>query len=502
MELFSCMHPKRVYNKYIDEYVTVSCGKCEACKKRRASKWVLRLEKERQNSQFCFFCTLTYDELHLPRLTFDPFDSSMLWDSSAFRSEHSIPLSELQFSSTADRQYFDDRMAQGGIPYASVEDLQKFHKRLNKYFHDKVTSRYSNFRYFAVSEYGSTTLRPHIHQIYFVSDQSVANNFEKAILSCWEYGRIDCQSVQKSANSYVAQYLNELFDLPSFYSHKSLRPFFVCSKRPPIGGDFYDEAEFEDIFQGCLVTQPKRVFSSSTSLDDVPLLPCIENRLFPKCKAFGRISHSCRVALYGLACQKFTFPAFKGYIYDLIVNFRRFVYDGHQYVSYQLSPTFHNEFIIYLRDLCDGFSVKGINALRRLYYLSRRVISNCLRFVCSVDYYVRHVEEYWCKKEFQLLSQFFRMQSHHDNPEELVYCYPEFAYQHRDIVLPLKECPTYQRFCADSRFAYEKVTKTHFKNAYFQSLEDANNPLYQILLTYYYAKKCNEVVETNRRSCP
>lgn len=71
MEIVSCLSPKRVYNKYRDEFVTVSCGSCPACARKKSSIWVHRLESEAQCSRFVFFVTLTYDNLHLPLLTPD-----------------------------------------------------------------------------------------------------------------------------------------------------------------------------------------------------------------------------------------------------------------------------------------------------------------------------------------------------------------------------------------------------------------------------------------------
>lgn len=486
MDLVSCEHPVRVYNKYIDEYVWCNCNKCNTCKSRRSSRWIARLERERMCRRFTLFVTLTYDEFHLPLLHFSPDGTSIVDESRSI----SIPLNELSFLSSADRQFFDMRMAHSGIPYGSVEDIQKFHKRLNKWFFNNVTKSYQNFRYFTVCEYGSSTFRPHFHSIYFCDDERVATNFEKGVYACWQNGsRLDVQYVEKSANSYVAQYLNQLFDLPSFYSHSQIRPFFLCSKRPPIGGDYYNEEEFRQIFENTSVTTCVRESASSTSLVDVPLLPCVENRLFPKCRAFKQISHSLRVSLYRLAA----------FVPSLIHSFERF----RLYVSYYIHyGNVHNYNLLdvwkYVSLISDGFSEKGINALKRLYYMSKRVVNYCLTWNCTVDYYVSQIELYWSKKELYVLRQFYSFQASLDNPEELLHCYPEFAYQSELLgvdILPLSECSSYQRICSENAFLQEKRTKSHLKNLYLDSLSERNNPLYNILLTYLYAKKCNEVAE-------
>lgn len=497
--IVDCLSPKRVYNKYLDEYVWVRCNRCDACKKRRASRWIARLERERMNRRFCFFVTLTYDEISLPRLVFDD-SHTFLQDISR---NYSVPFSELVFSSAADRQYFDARMSLGGIPYASVSDIQKFHKRLNKYFYENVSKEWQNFRYFTVSEFGSSTLRPHCHSIYFCDKQSVADSFEKAILSCWKYGRIDCQSVQRSANSYVAQYLNQLFDLPSFYSHSSLRPWFVCSKRPPIGSCCDSEEYQREIFEAGQSYQVCRRYAGDTSLSNVPLLPSVENRLFPKCKAFGKISHSLRVALYGLVARNFGFFNRKYKVvvdcYTSYVSFEFFKQNVMLLVKHKtLQNLLHSsELVQYLTLLCDGFSERGITALKRLYYLSKRVVNYCMLWKVTLEYYVRKVEDYYQQKEMNALNMFYRFQENFNlDVDELVHCYPEFAFKHQNAVLPLVDCSDFQFFRSDSEYAYKKATKTHFKNLYFDSLEYKNHPLFTILKTYLYAKKCYEVVET------
>ena len=251
MELISCEHPVRVYNKYIDEFVWTSCGHCNACRKRRAARWVARLEAERRLHPVSLFVTLTYNEPSLPVLQFNDEGDLLVSNKDSL----SIPFDEMVFSSVADKQYFDSRMALGGIPYASVVDIQKFHKRLNKWFHDNVTQTYKNFRYFTVSEFGSTTLRPHFHSIYFTDSLEVASRFAEGVCACWQFGISDTQYIEKSANSYVAQYLNELFDLPSFYHHSKIRPFFVCSKQPPIGMRDKWQEDFKEIFDTCSPTR-------------------------------------------------------------------------------------------------------------------------------------------------------------------------------------------------------------------------------------------------------
>ena len=48
MQIFSCEHPQTVFNRFLGDYITVPCGKCDLCRSARALSWVDRLEIERK----------------------------------------------------------------------------------------------------------------------------------------------------------------------------------------------------------------------------------------------------------------------------------------------------------------------------------------------------------------------------------------------------------------------------------------------------------------------
>lgn len=499
MNIVDCENPRRVYNKYLGEYVWTSCGYCKTCKKRRASRWIARLEVERSQHLVSFFTTLTYANEWLPILAVDPNgDKDKLFD---WRHDIEVSVSkDLTFLTAADRQYFDMRIAQfKGIPYVSVIDIQKFHKRLNKYFHDNVTHKWQNFRFFTVTEYGSTTLRPHVHSIYFVDERSVADCFEEAVRSCWFYGHSYSEPVLKTASSYVAQYLNELFELPSFYKDRPLRPFFVCSKRPAIGCFAERSEDFKEIFDIGVSNRVVPDTYDSSKFVNVPLLKCIENRLFPKIKGFDFIPHSLRVELYK--------SSFKGV--GERDGYERTFEDFCSFVSKcaRANPVHYDLSNVgnYFSCICHAFTDKGYECLRRFYYMVKRVYRNCLEFGVTIEQYVRKIEDYWSNKKLSCLRSFYEFQQNFtDNSEFLVYAYPEYCYTQnkkdwRDLSLvsipSLVDCATYDMFCRESADCFDKLTKSHFKNSYFERLENSNAPLFHIL-NLYYAQKRYEVAQT------
>lgn len=513
MHLLCCEHPQRVYNRYINEYITVPCGTCNSCKNRKARKWVDLLECERRNSRYTFFVTLTYDESNLPHYYFRTFGSdeshfsfNEMFDKNVclypmryagtddfdFIKEpralnrYELRVKDLSFESEADKELFYSFLGYSGIPYASKLDIQKFHKRLNKFFHDNVTNCYKNFRYFVVSEYGSTTLRPHFHGIYFINDSNVQRRFQEGILSSWRFGRIDCQLVTGSACNYVAQYINKLADLPSFYKASALRPFFVFSRHPVIGNGFECTEDDEKIFNDIVVSRAVSK-KDCTGFCSVSLDKATENRIFPKCFGFSTLPYQLRTELYQLA-SRFNSERFEEFRYKIASYLRSSLYS-------------HTQLYVLLTEKLDNFSRSGIEWLRRAFYLSRRVLKNARRFGCGLFTVINHINEYWNKKKLYLLKVFYDFQSEYASlygSEDLQLMYPEFLI---DCGTSLKECLTqYEPFDVreqreTSAFYAFSNKRTHFKNMYLESIKDKNNFLYNILINFYNGKKRYEIVE-------
>lgn len=108
--------PTAQFKDTVSRMIDVPCGVCAECVANRQMQYVQRLQMEEKVNHL-FFCTLTYNNEMLPSLC----------------------------TSTG---YF--------IRYADVADVQKMFKRLRR---RNAFGR--PFRYFAVSELGSTRGRPH-----------------------------------------------------------------------------------------------------------------------------------------------------------------------------------------------------------------------------------------------------------------------------------------------------------------------------------------------------
>lgn len=135
--------------------LTVPCGKCAECKRKRASQWAFRLSIEDRQHIESHFVTLTYSDNNLPR---------------------------------------DDC----GYPTLVKADLQNYFKRLRFNTGKKI-------KYFACGEYGGRTNRPHYHAVIYGASQD-------EIINAWRLngnnlGHVHLGTVSNASARYVANYL-------------------------------------------------------------------------------------------------------------------------------------------------------------------------------------------------------------------------------------------------------------------------------------------------------
>ena len=518
MHIVNCVHPIKIKNPYTNEYMYVRCGKCDVCRNSRAKRWVDRLNVERSCHPFTMFIYLDYDNDHLPKyeLGYNPqTGESVLSDSKYLFTEHfddyCIPFSELKFDDDFDRDYFQSRISHPlYIPHGDVRDIQLFLKRFNKYCHDKITQTYRNFRYFIVCEYGPTTHRPHYHGLMFVDNQKVADRFQEILSHSWRLGHSDFQSVESTAASYVAQYLNCDAHLPSFYAHSKIRPFFLCSRQPPIGSLLQSDEEIREIFDTASPERVCRTSSASTTLSVVPLLPSLKSRLFPKCARFGALSHPLRVALYGLV------DAGKGEFYQNFDGWKEYLKnrcfpkepingDWFDFSSFVHTTTnyMHSDVARYLCVISDNFVED--RPLRELFRISNRVCFQAACFGVSLDYYVHQIEKFYDNVEQVKLRTQYNTQNQllsdgHTCVDDLVHMYPIYrdnVSESLSLDLNICDVPDYKKMLRQHREIANKNTKTSKKNAYFEGrLRKSDESLYSTIKKFYYGKKRYEDAQT------
>lgn len=255
-----CQHPRTVVNKYTHEPVLVSCGSCPSCILRRSGIQTNLLTTYSAQFRYVYFVTLTYAPRFLPTLavsiietcTDDIADVSCVPNINdldagdpntylfGFRSVPRSASVKLK-NSTVVRTFKDPEVrftyglkpkellsilekvkhnVPNRIPYVCNRDLDLFLKRLRSYYPDE------KLRYYAVSEYGPTSLRPHWHLLLFSNSERFSQTVCENVSKAWSYGRCDASLSRGFAAPYVASYVNSFVALPDFYTQmpKLVRP--------------------------------------------------------------------------------------------------------------------------------------------------------------------------------------------------------------------------------------------------------------------------------------
>lgn len=183
-------------------WLSVPCGKCEACLSSRRQQWAFRLEKEKLWSDSALFITLTYDEVNAP-------------------------------------------IARDGSLHVSKRDCQLFMKKLRKkadfiYAQNSVPPEARKpLRYYLTSEYGPETFRPHYHLLLFNLPFESYDHAYKIILETWNKGVVQVGPLEDGGGSYAAKYILHPFeDLPKHLT----KPFSLMSRRPGIGIEYLTPA--------------------------------------------------------------------------------------------------------------------------------------------------------------------------------------------------------------------------------------------------------------------
>lgn len=255
-----CQNPRTVVNKYTYESVVVSCGSCPSCILRRSGIQTNLLTTYSSQFRYVYFVTLTYAPQFLPTLevsvieacTDDIADVSCVPNIDdldagdpntylfGFRSVPRSASVKLK-TSTVERTFKDPEIrfsypmkpkdllsilgkinhnVPNRIPYVCNRDLDLFLKRLRSYYPDE------KLRYYAVSEYGPTSFRPHWHLLLFSNSERFSQTVLENVSKAWSYGRCDASLSRGFAAPYVASYVNSFVALPDFYTQmpKVVRP--------------------------------------------------------------------------------------------------------------------------------------------------------------------------------------------------------------------------------------------------------------------------------------
>lgn len=311
-----CLHPVRLVQD--SEVIYVPCGKCDGCLLHKANEWSMRVGCEIENCPFPMFFTLTYNNKYLPTLRYVNLSVNVGY--SLFSSSHS---ENIRFNGVEDVRRNDliaisQPLGSTGIPatnyvcdvpyiaYVSKFDIQLYLKLLRKDLYvtfPQKTDEERKIRYYIISEYGATLLRPHYHGVFFVYDGEIADYLlYSAIFKNWQMcdvSRYDVHLCDSGCRGYITQYLSCNTLLPQVYKYGRIKPFRIASKNPAIGYSEFDKAKiFEDVITGNITFVKDIKRTDERCLLRYP--SAFMSRLFPKCFKYREYDFRGLCALYGL----------------------------------------------------------------------------------------------------------------------------------------------------------------------------------------------------------
>lgn len=192
-----CLFPsyRTIQDKYtkLHKLVKTTCGRCPECLGKKRQDWYFRLQIELQNSLSCYFLTLTYNDEHLPKC-------------------------------------LDDK------PCFSVDDVQKFLKRLRKFYTG------SKIKYFLIGEYGGNFGRPHYHSIMFNLPKKDIYTLNNEISQIWKNGYTSLANITDARIGYCCKYCLQNLQSKRTAAHPSLFPPFLVSRNPAIGSSYLTDS--------------------------------------------------------------------------------------------------------------------------------------------------------------------------------------------------------------------------------------------------------------------
>lgn len=200
--------------KVVREFIEVPCGKCIGCRLAKSKDWANRCMMELNYHDSSYFVTLTYDDDHV---------------------NHS--------------EFVNDDGVITDILTCKKRDFQLFMKRLRKAFPDQ------DIRYFACTEYGETTARPHCHAILFglklddlrpikITEMGDCLYTSDTLFSIWKNGLVSIGEVTWESCAYVARYVTkkQYGKNAEMYQRYNIEPeSCMMSLKPAIGKRYYED---------------------------------------------------------------------------------------------------------------------------------------------------------------------------------------------------------------------------------------------------------------------
>lgn len=199
----ACAYPMIQFNKTLNRFVQIPCGRCLNCMVDRRTAWEERAEWEYKSKLVGSFVTLTYaDETLIYKRVTDNQGAT----------QFSLDKKDLQ------------------------EHIETLRKNINELEEGQRNETLINprFSYLACGEYGESNKelpRPHFHILYFGLDYQEC---AQLIAKSWNGGIVDVRPIMKGGIRYVLKYMDKQLNreetFEKYERHMLQRPFKTQSK--------------------------------------------------------------------------------------------------------------------------------------------------------------------------------------------------------------------------------------------------------------------------------
>lgn len=524
--LSGCRHPKQIEKNGVTRLV--SCGRCPECAARKSSSMEYLCKLEAQQSKYIFFYTLTYDELSVPILNVEIEQRSSCY--------------QVRYTEATERRYRNGKLnlfSDYGECYADFKISDEFFENFNVFYdkacplsslykdaginvyHENVPKlryiRHSDIqnhlkrlrfkvdaltgerlRYFAVSEYGPTTFRPHFHVLLFFNSDRVAEVIRQCIINAWQLGEVRSPGFVENVNncvSYVTGYLNSSSTVPDYLNLGAIKPktyhskFLGCGFNKTIAEHIYKHPRSE--FDAFIISSPA---------GDIPYrpTPAMQNYLFPRIYGYDRQCYDALRSLYGSysrLSKQFHTDRVADIVREVLTNQRK-----HIDLLYQL-------------ELIDSRHVGYMHLPDDLYFANLFIDDNILNNEYAFRIYNRVCSALYVSKRFYLIYKsigisffeaFERLQQHFKDSEFLklknFYSAQEYYLNtfHPDIDKFQEENPHFAKNHADLRtevFYFNSPNFEHyFENNHFIEMSFAEDDAkYRTRIKHYELNDRNNI---------
>lgn len=237
-----CEFPIKIRNKYTGDWLLVPCRKCDVCRINAANTKCYHLANELDKYPFLLFVTLTYDNAHLPYVSYGGSTVMRGFDVPEF-------IGYLPVKCDVHFQPVNHPVKDiTGVLIRS--DYQKFFKKLRINYERKIGGKFP-WSYHLIGEYGTISKRPHFHFVLF-GKTIFPENIRNCIIESWQmcdWDRLDLDKTFENAttglSSYLSSYLNCFADSSGFLNDKTVKTFCVRSKNLDFGSDKDLRTKFE-----------------------------------------------------------------------------------------------------------------------------------------------------------------------------------------------------------------------------------------------------------------